>query len=259
MINCDPNSNTEMMYPTMELNVEKAAAIFSAAKGITVITGAGVSAESGIATFRDTKDGLWNRFSPDKLASLNGFADDPQLVWDWYIDRRVDMLAAQPNKAHVGLAELGKKKKVDVFTQNIDDLHERGGSDPVRHFHGDIKTAKCFAGCGWTGAFEDTIPGQMPSCPSCNGLARPNVVWFGEMLSPSVIIHAQTAIQQNDLHVIIGTSGVVEPVASLVHNNAKQGSIILSINKRMMDHIWYADYTMTGSAGWIIEEIVKRI
>jgi NAD-dependent deacetylase len=259
MINCDPNNNYRPISGMQEINVEKAVELVQAANGITVITGAGISAESGISTFRDGNNALWSRFNPDKLASLNGFADDPQLVWDWYIDRRDDMLAAQPNKAHLGLAYIGKEMHMDVFTQNIDDLHERAGSLDVTHFHGDVKTAKCFHKCGWEGKFEDTVKGQMPGCPSCGKLARPNVVWFGENLDPIDIMMAQKAIQSNTLHIVIGTSGVVEPVASLVYNNAQVGSTILSINKRSSDHLWYADYSMTGSAGWIIDEIAKRI
>jgi NAD-dependent deacetylase len=259
MMSCDPSYKDNSIQPMKEINIEKAVELVNAATGITVITGAGISAESGISTFRDTDDGLWHRFSPDKLASLNGFADDPQLVWDWYLDRRTDMLAAQPNKAHIGLAEIAKKKPVEVFTQNIDDLHERAGSHPVVHFHGDVKTARCFAGCGWKGKVEETVPGTMPSCPSCGKLARPNVVWFGELLDPASVMDAGACIQMNDLHIIIGTSGVVEPVASIVYRNAQHGSTILSINKRVTDHMWYADYSMTGSAGWILEEISKRV
>lgn len=247
------------MLPQNEINVEKAVELFKNANVVTVLTGAGISAESGIQTFRDAPDSLWNRFDPAILSSLNGFAGDPQLVWDWYVDRRVDMLAATPNKAHVGIAKLGGKVDMQVFTQNIDDLHERAGSTSVTHFHGDIKTARCFAKCGWKGKFEDTRPGGMPGCPNCASIARPNVVWFGEMLDPIIMRNAAARLQNTDLHVIIGTSGVVEPFASLVHNNAKEGSIIVSINKRQEDHIWYADKTLTGSAGWIIDEIAKRV
>jgi NAD-dependent deacetylase len=259
MINCDPSQNHESMAPTTELNVEKAAALFRNANVITVLTGAGISAESGIQTFRDTPDSLWNRFDPAILSSLNGFAADPQLVWDWYIDRRTDMLAAQPNAAHVGLATIDKKKDLQIFTQNIDDLHERAGSESVTHFHGDIKTARCFAGCGWEGKFEDTRSGGMPGCPNCASIARPNVVWFGENLDLTTMTHAKARLQNTDLHIVIGTSGVVEPVASIIYNNAREGSTILSINKRKSDHLWYADYTMTGSAGWILEAIAKLV
>lgn len=245
---------------TKEINVEDAVLLIKNAATISVITGAGISAESGISTFRDPKDGLWTRFDPNILSNLNGFAEDPQLVWDWYIDRRVDMMAAQPNLAHLGLAKIAKTYKVDVMTQNIDDLHERAGSSNVIHFHGDIHGAKCFAGCGWVGKFEDTNrDGSMPACPSCSGLARPNVVWFNEALDNDLVWDAKDNIVENNLHIIIGTSGQVEPVASLVYNYARPGTKVLSINKRTIDHMWYADYSMTGSAGWIIDEISKRI
>jgi len=259
MINCDPDNNYESMQPMKETNIANAVSLIQNANVITVLTGAGISAESGIQTFRDTPDSLWNRFDPEILSSLNGFAGDPQLVWDWYVDRRTDMLAAQPNNAHIGLAEIAKKKDMVIFTQNIDDLHERAGSPNVTHFHGDIKTARCFAKCGWKGKFEDTVPGIMPGCPCCASIARPNVVWFGEMIDPLNMISANARLQNTDLHIIIGTSGVVEPFASLVHNNARGGSTILSINKRPDDHLWYADYSLTGSAGWILDEIAKRV
>lgn len=250
-------------YEGMELTTADAVHFIQNSKKITVLTGAGISAESGIMTFRDHKgEGLWDRFDPAKLSSMDGFKEDPKLVWDWYGERLADIVAAQPNKAHLALAKLAKHKPLSLYTQNIDDLHERAGST-VTHFHGDMVGARCFQEhqpCDWVGLANETVahshaPG-IPGCPKCTSIARPNVVWFGEMLDTNIIASASSDIYNSDLIFIIGTSGVVEPVASLVKNNAAPGSTIVSVNKRVEDHIWYADRTLTGSAGDIMSTIV---
>jgi NAD-dependent deacetylase len=248
---------------SQELTINDAASLIQNSKHITVLTGAGISAESGIMTFRDhTTDALWDRFDPAKLASMDGFKEDPQLVWDWYGDRIGDIIVAQPNKAHLALAKLAAHRKVDLFTQNIDDLHERAGS-VVTHFHGDMLGARCFQEhepCNWQGMANETIshrhaPG-IPGCPECTSIARPNVVWFGEMLDSNILKQANNSIHNADLIFVIGTSGVVEPVASLVYNNAKPETMVISVNKRVDDHLWHAGKTLTGRAGDILSQIV---
>ena len=242
-----------------ELTTNEAVTLLQGAKRIAVLTGAGISAESGIQTFRDAPDALWNRFDPAKLASMDGFKEDPQLVWDWYAQRIAEITMAQPNAAHYALAKLAKHKPVALFTQNIDDLHERAGSITT-HFHGDIVSARCFeqhGPCGWVGnANETVVRGTMPGCPKCESIARPNVVWFGEMLDSGIMASAKNEIWNADLIFIIGTSSVVEPVASLVHTCAAPGSTIVSVNKRKVDHSPYADKTLTGLAGAVLSSIV---
>lgn len=253
-------------YESQELTINAAAALIQNSKRITVLTGAGISAESGIMTFRDhSTDALWDRFDPAKLSSMDGFKEDPKLVWDWYGDRMGDITAAQPNKAHLALAKLASHCHVSLFTQNIDDLHERAGS-VVTHFHGDMLGARCFQehqSCNWRGLANETVshshnPG-IPGCPKCTSIARPNVVWFGEMLDPLILRKAVQDIGSADLIFVIGTSGVVEPVASLVHNNVSPGSTIISVNKRADDHAWYADKTLTGLAGDIMSQVVNLV
>lgn len=250
-------------YEGMELTTADAVHFIQNSKKITILTGAGISAESGIMTFRDhSKDALWDRFDPAKLSSMDGFKEDPKLVWDWYGERMADICAASPNKAHLALAKLAQHKPVSIYTQNIDDLHERAGSQ-VTHFHGDMIGARCFQEhqpCDWSGLANETVshshnPG-IPGCPKCTSIARPNVVWFGEMLDEKIIKQAQQEIYASDLIFVIGTSGVVEPVASLVYNSAAPGSTIVSVNKRVEDHTWYADRTLTGLAGEMLSTIV---
>jgi NAD-dependent deacetylase len=248
-------------YEGLELTTTEAVALIQNSKRITILTGAGISAESGIMTFRDhTTDALWDRFDPAKLSSMNGFKEDPKLVWDWYGDRMGDICAAQPNKAHLALAKLAQHKPVHLYTQNIDDLHERAGS-AVTHFHGDMIGARCFQDqgpCDWTGLGNETVSHttQVPGCPKCASIARPNVVWFGEMLDAKIITDSQNDIRASDLIFMIGTSGVVQPVASLVYNNAMPGATVVSVNKRADDHIYYADKTLTGLAGDLLSKII---
>jgi len=169
----------------MQEEVERAAALLKDARSIFVLTGAGVSAESGIPTFRDAQTGLWARFDPMTLASPEGFAADPGLVWRWYMSRLDAVAQARPNPGHVALAQLEKIRGngVAIFTQNVDDLHERAGSRAVHHLHGRITRFRCHE-CASEHDLteEEKRAGQPPSCSRCRGLVRPDVVWFGEML-----------------------------------------------------------------------------
>ncbi len=186
-----------------------------------VLTGAGLSAESGLATFRQSQDALWARYDPYKLATPEAFARDPALVHDFYNDRRRAVLAAEPNEAHRALARLAaglqavgsQAEGVSLFlcTQNVDDLHERGGSERVTHMHGQLLQARCVvcrAVAGWRVDLD-----QSAACPSCGerGRMRPDVVWFGEM--PLAMDQIARALHRADLFVAIGTSGTVYPAA----------------------------------------------
>lgn len=256
----DLRSPEELMHA---LNMEKAKELIRGAGVISVLTGAGVSAESGVSTFRDADTGaLWDKFDPEKLSSMSGFEEDPTLVWEWYITRIKQVVeSAKPNPGHVALGKLESLKPTTVITQNVDDLHECGGSHDVLHLHGDIKTARCFAGCGWSDDVGnlDLEAGQVPACPSCGAIARPNVVWFGEMLDETVVGKAISALEKSDLCIVAGTSGQVYPAAGMPWYASRNGGKIISINTRRSDHCQYADVCLTGKFGEIMAQLVDDL
>lgn len=201
----------------------------SAARRLVVLTGAGMSAESGIATFRDALTGLWSRFDPQTLATREGFRRDPALVWSWYEARRRGVLNSAPNAGHLALRDLAAMDGVTdlaIVTQNVDNLHERAGSQQVIHLHGSLFAPRCLA-CAraYTEAEAETVeltmaaepdrPIQPPKCTSCGGLIRPGVVWFGEELPTREWAQAVDRVRDADLLLVIGTSGRVYPAASL--------------------------------------------
>ena len=207
-------------------NLRKARAALKSARRITVLTGAGISAESGIPTFRG-EAGLWQNYRPEELATPHAYARDPQLVWEWYKMRLGVVLNAVPNEAHRALAKLESQKSLTLVTQNVDGLHARAGSSPLE-LHGNITHSRCER-CEHldklSADFE--IP---PSCSVCENRARPNVVWFGEGLPQDVFEQAIQAFATADLAVIIGTSGVVEPAASLARLAKSEGAFVLELN-----------------------------
>ena len=193
------------------------------AKKIVFVTGAGISQESGIPTFRGD-DGLWRTYDPMQLATINAFNQNPKLVWEWYEDRRKNILAAKPNAGHVAISELAKHKEVWVLTQNIDGLHQRAGSQNVLELHGSIITIKCTV-CN----FKDKITSdfsEMPPLCKCGNILRPDVVWFGEPLPQDVWGDAMTHSSLCDVMVVAGTSLSVSP-ANLLPMYAKQNSALM--------------------------------
>lgn len=195
---------------------------------IVVLTGAGISAESGLATFRDA-DGLWEGHRPEDVATPEAFDRDPVMVHRFYDERRVGVGRVQPNPAHVALARLEQELGDDLYlvTQNIDDLHERGGSTRVHHMHGEILKALCRA-CGVRSQWDGPL-GDGPACPACSRTTlRPDVVWFGEIPYDMDTIHAR--LFDADLFVSIGTSGVVYPAAGFLHLAAAGGARTLELN-----------------------------
>src|SRR5690606_5105980 len=184
---------------------------------ITVVTGAGMSAESGVPTFRDAPEGLWARFDPQQLATPEAFSEDPALVWGWYRWRAALVLRAQPNAGHAGIVRLQDAgHDVTVVTQNVDDLHERAGSDRVLHLHGSLFASRC-SRCAAAPAAEplrqdlEAVPPEgaheaPPACATCGGLVRPGVVWFGEGLPADAWRQAQEAVAASELVLVIGTS-----------------------------------------------------
>jgi NAD-dependent deacetylase len=204
-----------------------------AAGRVTTMTGAGVSAASGVPTFRGA-DGLWRHFRPEQLATPEAFAADPSLVWEWYDWRRQVIARCAPNRTHEVLATWGRSHPGwTVITQNVDGLHERAGQHPIVRLHGSIWDLRCWNGCrGAGGPWRDLavpLDPLPPRCPHCGGLARPGVVWFGEALDPrdTAVASAATAC---DVFITAGTSAVVYPAAHYLYEAAAAGAFTVEIN-----------------------------
>lgn len=228
---------------------------------IFVLTGAGISAESGMGTFRDT-DGVWARFDPMKLCSPQGFEQDPDLVQSFYNARRHNLLSATPNPAHVALArledELGTRGgELFLCTQNIDDLHERAGSRHVVHMHGELRKARCMA-CNSVTAWDDDL-GGLDDCPACGttGMLRPHIVWFGEI--PLYMDDIQHALEDSDLFVSIGTSGAVYPAAGFVGAARQMGIRTCEINLEPSENARVFEERHYGPASEAVPAWVKQV
>ncbi|MCC5976725.1 MAG: NAD-dependent deacylase [Salinarimonas sp.] len=228
---------------------------------IFVLTGAGISAESGLGTFRDT-GGIWERFDPMKLATPEAFAADPDTVHAFYNARRDNLRASAPNPAHAALARLeaGLARgggELFLCTQNIDDLHERGGSSRVHHMHGELFKARCTA-CGAVHHWRDDL-GREDSCPDCGarGTLRPHIVWFGEI--PFGLDAIGEALARADLFVAIGTSGSVYPAAGLVQEARYMGLRTCELNLEPSDNAHAFDERAYGPASDVVPEFVERV
>ena len=226
---------------------------------IAVLTGAGISAESGIPTFRDSAEGMWARFNPEEVASRAGFRRDPGMVWDWYRVRYAAMQDAEPNDGHRALAWLiDHHPTASLITQNIDGLHQRAGAAHAIELHGNIGRVKCFDSDHYI-ADEDLGDGRPPSCPQCGSLARPDVVWFGEQLDQSVISQALDSLWNCGAFFSIGTSALVEPAASLAFEARERGAYIIEVNLEQTPLSDYADLTLEGPAGRILPALFHAI
>ena len=229
-----------------------------AARRITVLTGAGVSAASGIPTFRGA-DGLWKKVRAETLATPEAFENDPKLVWEWYDWRRQMIRQAQPNAAHDVLARWTRERPgVTVITQNVDGLHERAGTERLVRLHGSIWRVRCWNRCAaappdW---LDDAtpLPTLPPRCPHCSGLARPAVVWFGEALDPDDVRRASEAAVC-DLFLTVGTSANVYPAAGLVHEARRHGAFTVEINVEATGATSAVDVVLRGQA----EKILARL
>ena len=214
---------------------------------IAVLTGAGISKGSGIATFRDGSDSLWRRYEPQQLATPQAFARDPRLVWEFYDWRRQKMVAARPNRAHVTLAEMESYlPDFTLVTQNIDGLHREAGNQKIYYLHGDIWYVRCTE-CDFRQ--EDRrapLPELPPTCPRCGGLLRPDVVWFGEPLDPMTLMKSERVFREADIALVIGTSAVVYPAAYLPHYTLEHGGRILEFNMERTPLSPYAAETILG-------------
>jgi len=194
---------------------------------IVFVTGAGISQESGIPTFRG-KDGYWRKHDPMKLASIDAFFDDPHLVWEWYEDRRKNILMAKPNEGHFAIANMEKFRDVTVLTQNIDGLHQRSGSTNVLELHGSIIRIKCTV-CDFSGDIIEDFESLPPKC-ECGNILRPDVVWFGEALSEEVWKNAIKEASTCDVMIIAGTSLAVSPANTLPIYAKQNGATLIEVN-----------------------------
>jgi len=229
----------------------------SRARYVMVLTGAGISAESGLATFRG-QDGWWRNYHPQDLATPQAFYKDPRLVWEWYQWRREQALKAQPNPGHLAIAVMEKLfPEFLLATQNVDGLHQRAGSLKMVELHGNIHRSRCFR-CQKP---YPSIPNdnQIPPRCSCGGLLRPDVVWFGEELPRDVLKQAWEAASQAQLFFVIGTSGLVQPAASLPLVARRSGAFVIEVNPEESSLTEMADLSLRYKAGEAMPSIVRTM
>ncbi|HWY40344.1 MAG TPA: NAD-dependent deacylase [Chthoniobacterales bacterium] len=239
-----------MNFPTELLNQLRDA------RKIVALTGAGISAESGLATFRDAQTGLWSKFKPEELATAEAFRQNPKLVSDWYAWRREQALNAKPNAGHLALAEMEMRApEFMLVTQNVDGLHLRAGNKQIVELHGNIHRFRCFE----NDCPSDNFDVEHSRCRSCGGNLRPDVVWFGEMLPPAALESAMTAAEECDVFFSIGTSSLVYPAADLWRRAKNKGALVMEINRDPTPLTPLADYSFLGKAGEILPELVDRI
>ncbi|WP_456477809.1 NAD-dependent protein deacetylase [Geoglobus ahangari] len=220
---------------------------------IVALTGAGISADSGIPTFRG-KDGLWNKYRPEELATPQAFAKNPRLVWEWYAWRMEKVFSARPNPAHLALAIMERRGLLKaVITQNVDNLHERAGSRNVIHLHGRIDEMRCL-GCGRIVKVAEP-PKVVPPVCECGEMMRPNVVWFGEALPERELELAMSLCEENSV-LVIGTSAVVYPAAYLPHHAKRNGNMVIEINPDVTPVTDIADLSVRERAGKFFEPLL---
>lgn len=231
------------------------------AQRVLVLTGAGVSAESGVPTFRDAQTGLWAKYRAEQLATPEAFLESPRLVWDWYSWRRELTAKAEPNAGHRALVELARLvPELTLVTQNVDGLHQRAGSRDVIELHGSIAVDLCFDErtpvTADARAPGDSVP---PRCGRCGAYLRPGVVWFGESLPRRALERAEQAARQADVALSIGTSGLVHPAAGLPLLAAAQGALLVEINPTPTPLTPHVAHALSGPAGRILPQLVARL
>lgn len=231
-------------------------AILQKAVRVVVLTGAGISAESGVPTFRGA-NGIWKKFKPEELATFDAFMANPQLVWEWYNHRRQLIHEVQPNAGHYALSQMAALfPEFALITQNVDGLHLRAGSPKVYELHGNINRNRCL-NCGATDYSDDFK--EIPPYCNCGGKLRPDVVWFGEMLPEDILRKSIRAAEQADLFFTIGTSGAVQPAASLPLWAKQRGAFLVEINLEPSELSAHCDIAFQGKSGEILPQIVSKI
>ncbi len=236
------------------------AALVAAMRGarfVAVLTGAGVSAESGVPTFRDAQQGLWARFDPRELATPSAFARNPKRVWDWYAMRRAMVGSVAPNPAHVALAALERRvPEFLLITQNVDGLHQRAGSTRVVELHGNITRVKCSREGTPVAAWDEPDDELPPRCSACGAYLRPDVVWFEELLPSAPLAQAEEAARRCDMLLVVGTSAEVYPAAALPERARRGGANVIEINPNETALTAQADYTLRGPAGVVLPALL---
>ena len=245
---------------SLEDTLEAARRALAAARSVLALTGAGISAESGIPTFRDAQTGLWARFDPHELASEPGFRAHPQRVWDWYAERREGMRRAEPNAAHHALADYARRHpgRLTVVTQNVDDLHQRAGAPDVIRLHGDLLADRWIDHCPRRPACAPAgaVPGRPPRCASCGNLVRPAVVWFGEMLPEAALERAQRLAARCEVLLVVGTSGAVWPAAGLAGLARRAGGTVVIVNPEPSELDAEASLRLRGRAAQVLPRLL---
>lgn len=229
----------------------------SQARRVAVLTGAGISAESGIPTFRDALTGLWANYDPQELATPEGFARNPKMVWEWYASRRARMAGVRPNPGHDALARL--ERRFDTFTlvtQNIDSLHQRAGSREVVELHGNITRVKCSLEQRVVSGFAES---ESPPRCSCGAYLRPDVVWFGEMLPADALARAEDAAEHCDVFLSIGTSAQVYPAAELPLRALSAGATVVEINPERTALTRHIQFALQGPAGEVLPLLLDKL
>ncbi len=228
-------------------------------KRIVFFTGAGLSAESGIPTFRDAGNSLWANVDPMAVASLDGFNRDPKRVWAWHEQMKRRFSAARPNAGHEGIALLEmllQPATVQVITQNIDGLHQEAGSSRVLEIHGTARRIRCHRRCGYVAVWEGDVPHV---CPICAAPVRPDVVWFGEGLDDMLFTLAEEATEAADVFFSIGTSGSVQPAASLVTLAKNSGALLINVNPGTTSLSDLADFSVRATATEFFESLCESV
>ena len=231
--------------------LEAARKLLKSAANVAVLTGAGVSAESGIPTFR-SNGGFWQQYRFEDLATPQAFARDPKFVWTWYEERRRAIAQTKPNPGHFALAELERQKpKFTLITQNVDGLHDVAGSKNIIKLHGDIWTVRCLS-CGQEQVDRTELEDLPPQC-ACGGMLRPAVVWFGEMLPPGAMERATEAVEDADLLIVAGTSAQVYPAAGLI----PLAKTVIEINPEATDFSDEVVYSIRGKSGDVLPQLIS--
>ena len=227
------------------------------ARHVCVLTGAGISAESGVPTFREAQSGLWARYDPLQLATPEAFEENPELLWQWYRWRRGLVSKAEPNPGHFALSRLATLvPRCTLVTQNVDGLHQRAGNQSVIEFHGNLFADRCFAeGC----LIEHDQKTDVPTCPHCGANLRPGVVWFGEAIPDDALNESFAAAADCDVFLSVGTSSLVYPAAGLADIAKDNQAIVAEVNPNPTPHAANYDFAIAGNAGVVLPELVELL
>ena len=241
----------------MSILDNKTLAKLSSSKSVVFFTGAGVSAESGIPTFRG-KDGIWHKLKPEELANFDAFLKNPEMVWEWYKHRKQIVHESKPNAAHKTIADFQNIfPEIVVITQNIDNLHKRAESKIVHELHGNIERNYCIK-CKTFYNDEIVFSNAAPKC-KCGGLIRPDVVWFGEYLPQEEFLESEKASRNADVFIVVGTSAIVYPAASMIHIAKESGAYIIEVNLERTEISSIVDQSFFGRAGEILPQIYNEL